>query len=169
LALLEVDACAGAHIDTQLKGALMKSMVTEATFNEPEEARPLCERLEAMGIHAEVKDERNLQKYWFMAEPLAGVHLRVDRHDYERAHQLLTNWDAADGALKHAIHCPECGSSRIEFPQFTRKFISPSFYAVLCKLRLFEKKFYCEECHLTWPLSEKLPPRLDALGWPAKD
>src|ERR1043165_7592374 len=131
-------------------------MVTEATFNELEDAEPLKSRLEAAGIRAEIKDERKLQKYWFMSDPLAGVHLQVDRDQFELATKYLREWDAAEGILKHAIHCPACGSSRVEFPQFTRKFVSPSFYAVLCALHLFERRFYCEDCHFTWPLSQKL-------------
>src|SRR5262245_17571048 len=115
-------------------------MVTEVTFNEPEEAQPLLERLRAAGIRAELHDERRRQRYLFMTQPLAGVHLRVDREQMEAAHQLLHEWDDADGALSHAIRCPSCGSSRIEFPQFTRKFSSPTFYAVLCALHLFERR-----------------------------
>jgi hypothetical protein len=143
-------------------------MVTEATFNEPEEAEPLKRRLEAAGIHADIQDERKLQKYWFLSHPLAGVHLRVDSRQFELASQLLREWDAAEGVLRNAIHCPACGSSRVEFPQCTRKFVTPSLYAVLCALHLFERRFYCENCHFTWPASEKLPPQTDILGWPMK-
>jgi len=142
----------------------MKS-VTEATFNDPEEAAPLLARLRAAGIRAELHDERRSQRYLFMSKPMAGVHLRVDRAQRETAHQLVQDWDLSEGVLREAIRCPGCSSSRVEFPQFTRKFATPSFYAVLCGLGLFERKFYCEECHLTWPLSEKVPRRTDALGW----
>jgi hypothetical protein len=145
------------------------NMVTEATFNKPEEAEPLKERLEAVGIRAEIQDERKLQKYWFISDPLAGVHLRVDRSQYENAGRLLREWDASDGVLKNAVHCPACSSSRVEFPQFTRKFVSPSFYAVLCALHIFERKFYCEDCHFTWPVQPKIDPPTDLLGWPVKE
>jgi len=144
-------------------------MVTEATFNKPEEAEPLKKRLEAAGIRAEIQDERKLQRYWFMSEPLAGVHLRVDRNQYENASRLLHDWDAAEGVLKNAVHCPACSSSRVEFPQFTRKFVSPGFYAVLCALHVFERKFYCEDCHFTWPVQQKIDQPTDLLGWPVKE
>jgi hypothetical protein len=144
-------------------------MVNEATFNEPEEAEPLRQRLEAVGIHADILDERNLQKYWFMSDPLAGVHLRVERAQLETADALLHKWDSAEGALKSALHCPACDSPRVDFPQFTRKFVSPGIYAVLCALHLFERKFYCNDCHYTWPLSHKLEPKTDLLGWPVRE
>jgi hypothetical protein len=142
------------------------NMVTEATFNEPEEAQPLKQRLEAAGIPAEIQDERRLQKYWFMAEPLAGVHLRVDAANFQKARQLLEQWHAADGALCHAIRCPSCHSPRVDFPQFTRRFVTPTIYAVLCALHLFERRFYCQECHYTWPLAQKVERPTDVLGWP---
>ena len=144
-------------------------MVNEATFNEPEEAEPLRRRLEAAGIHADILDERNLQKYRFMSVQLAGVHLRVERAHLEAADALLQKWDSAEGALKGALHCPACDSPRVDFPQFTRKFVSPGFYAVLCALHLFERKFYCNDCHYTWPLSQKLAPKTDLLGWPVRE
>jgi hypothetical protein len=144
-------------------------MITEATFNEPEEAEPLLKRLAAAGIRVELQDERKRQRFLFMSQPMAGVHLRVDRNQWEVADQLLKQWDASEAVLQAAIRCPGCGSSRVEFPQVTRKFTSPTLFAVLCALHLFERRFYCEECHLTWPLSEKLPARTDLLGWPIRD
>jgi len=70
--------------------------------------------------------------------------------------------------LRDAIHCPECGSSRVEYPQFTRKFILPNFGALLCAIGLMEWKFYCQECQFTWPRKVNVPPNLDVLGWPKK-
>jgi hypothetical protein len=144
-------------------------MVNEATFNEPEDAEPLRKRLEAAGIHTDIQDERNLQRYWFISDPLAGVHLRVERGHLEKADALLHQWDSAEGVLKSAVHCPACDSPRVDFPQFTRKFVSPAFYAVLCALHLFERKFYCNDCHYTWPASQKLEPKTDRLGWPIRE
>src|SRR5438552_8514204 len=121
------------------------------TFNELDEATPIVQRLAEEGIHAEVQDQRNIQKYWFISEPLAGIRVRVDKKDYEKTKNLLDQWDGSEPCLAHAIHCPECGSSEIEYPQFTRKFVTPTFYALLCKLGLFETEFYCTHCHYTWP------------------
>jgi hypothetical protein len=144
------------------------NMVTEATFNKPEDAEPLRKRLEAAGIRTEIRDERKLQRYWFISDPLAGIHLRVDGNQYEAANRLIHEWDAAEGVLKDAVHCPACRSSRVEYPQFTRKFVSPTFYAVLCALHIFERRFYCEDCHFTWPLHDKVETPTDLLGWPVK-
>jgi len=144
------------------------NMVTEATFNELEQAQTLKQRLEAAGLRAEIHDERKLQRFWFMSENFAGVHLRVDKRDYAAAKKLLEEWDAREGILRTAVHCPSCQSLRVEYPQFTRKFVSPTIYAFLCAIGLFQKKFYCQECHFTWPPTEKIHPPTDLLGWPVR-
>ena len=142
--------------------------VTVLTFDEPEPAEPLKRRLEEAGIHASVYDERKLQHVFLAPGSLAGIRLRVDRKDFERARELLAEWHARDGVLREAIHCPECGSSRVQFPQFTRKFVLPNFGALLCAIGLMEWKFYCQDCQYTWPRKQNVPPNLDVLGWPKK-
>ena len=143
--------------------------VTVLTFNEPKRTEPIKARLERAGIAAAIYDERNVQKLCYLSEPLAGIHLRVDRKDYDRALELLHEWARTDGALCDAIHCPECGLSRVEYPQFTREFLLPTLGALLCVMGgLIERQFYCEDCHYTWSTTVKHQPALDMLGWPIK-
>ena len=142
--------------------------VTVLTFNEPEHAEPLKQRLEQAGIPAVIYDERKLQRVLLCPESLAGIRLRVDRKDFDRARALISEWDKAQSALRDAIRCPECGSSRVQFPHSTRKFVLPNFGALLCATGLMEWKFYCQECQFTWPRKQTVPPDLDVLGWPKK-
>jgi len=142
--------------------------VTVLTFNEPQHAEPLKQRLEQAGIPAVIYDERKLQRAFLSRESLAGIRLRVDRKDFERARALVWEWEKRDKVLKDAIHCPECRSSRVQFPQFTRKFVLPNFGALLCAVGLMEWKFYCQDCQYTWPRRQSVPPNLDPLGWPRK-
>ena len=53
------------------------------------------------------------------------------------------------------IRCPQCGSSNIEYPQMTRKFLTPALVAVLCALKIIPKEFYCQDCHYTWSNEEE--------------
>src|SRR5258706_1962821 len=142
--------------------------LTVATFNEPEHAALALRRLQEAGIKAALYDERALQRRFFLSPALAGIRLRVLKENQPAARQLLERWHATDGVLRHAIICPECGSSRIEYPQFSRHFLWGGVAAIFAVLRCFQRKFFCKSCHYTWPASVKLEPKTDALGWPEK-
>jgi hypothetical protein len=141
--------------------------VNLATFNEVQPAEPLVSRLKDTGIPARIHDEQKLQK-WFLTEPLANIRVQVERHRHEEARRCLDEWHLAEGALREAVHCPECGSADVAYPQFTRKFILPSIGVFLSTLGFMEKQFYCENCHFTWPVKQKVPAPTDLLGWPKK-
>src|SRR2546421_8205602 len=102
------------------------NMVTVATFNEPSKAGPLQQKLEKLGIHAEICDESKYEWVWFVTKPVAGIRVKVHKRDFETARRLVRELDAAEGVLRDAVRCPQCGSSRIEDPQFTRKFFLPN-------------------------------------------
>lgn len=130
-------------------------MVTIATFNEAAKAKGLKERLQQAGIKADIHNEARLQQVAFMSKPQANVKVEVDDHDFERAQQLMVEWESTDPDIANAlIRCPQCGSSRIEYPQMTRKFLTPAMASVLFALRIFPKEFYCEDCHYTWSNEE---------------
>lgn len=152
----------------------MKDM-TIASFDEQDKAQHLMDRLEEAGIDCEVFDESKLQKYWFLCKPHAAVKLRVDARDFDEARRLLSGLDAVEDALHDAVRCPQCGSSRLEYPQFTRKFVSTTLVEVFCFLHLVERQFYCEDCQFTWPDHPVKPPApwdgsqdLDVLGFKKK-
>ena len=132
-----------------------------AMFNERAKAEPLRERLAGCGIPAEIHDELRWEKLWFVSKPSTGVRLEAPSDQYERAIDLLLEWDAAEGALREAIHCPECKSFRVEYPQFTRKFLIPNLaLGPLSALGLVEKEYYCQDCHYTWPKEGTKPSKL---------
>jgi predicted Zn-ribbon and HTH transcriptional regulator len=132
---------------------------TLATFNDRAHAEPLKERLEAANIPVEIHDDSAQERLWFVGKPRAGVHLNVRAADYEKALGLIHAWDAANDALHDAVRCPECGSSRIEYPQFTRKFITPNVIGVLSAVGLVQKQYYCQDCQCIWPGADAKPPR----------
>ena len=123
----------------------MKNNITLATFNQAVAAQPLVARLWEAGIRAEIHDESKLERLWFVRKPLAGVRIEVHADDFEKAARMVREWDAADHALHDAVCCPECGSSRVEYPQFTRKFVTPNLVGLLAAVGLVEKEFYCQD------------------------
>ena len=143
--------------------------VNVASFNELNEAQQVKDRLEKAGIHAEVYDESKLQRFWFIAEPLAGKKVQVAERDFERAKEALDVLDAQEHTLDHAVRCPKCGAPRTEYPAATRKFIGPALVEIFCTTtHLMEKQFYCENCQHTWEPTVKLEKETDLLGWPVK-
>ena|ERR1035437_5998549 len=131
-------------------------MVTIATFNEASKARGLKERLLQAGVRADIHNEGYLQKVAFMSKPQANHKVLVEDNDFERVQELMVEWESTDPDVARAlIRCAQCGSSRIEYPQLTRKFLTPAVASVLFALRIFPKEFYCEDCHYTWSTEDQ--------------
>ena len=121
-----------------------------------------------VGIPVEMSDESTTQSLMFFSRGLRRCVCK-SKADWDRARKMLAEWDAADGALRDALHCPECKSPRVSFPQLTRKFPAPLFvFSLLVKIGLIDPEFYCEDCHFTWPEKEPVKPDLDVLNWPKK-
>jgi transposase-like protein len=131
-------------------------MVTIATFNEPAKAKQIKRRLQDAGVRADIHNEAPLQQVGFMARPQANAKVMVEDDDFERAQAFMIEWEANDPEIAAAIvRCPQCGSPQIEYPQMTRKFITPAMVALLCALRIIPKEFYCQDCHFTWSNEEQ--------------
>jgi transposase-like protein len=139
-----------------------------ATFGEAEKAEAVKTRLEQAGIPAVVGDESKLQKFIYLSRPLASQKVYVNDEDCEKARQFLKEAHAQDHILDGEVRCPDCGSPRVEYPQFTRKFLMTTLVELACWLRLVEKRFYCMDCHFTWPVAVRLRKKSDILNWPLK-
>jgi len=145
----------------------MESLLRIAVFNERAPAEAIADRLRAAGITAEVFDETQTQKMLLMnMKPRAQMHVRVPRVDSERAIELLNQWDREDGAMKEAVRCPQCGSSKIDYPQFSRRTLMSAFPAAIAAAGIIERQFSCEACRFTWDADPKPAPKMDVLNWP---
>lgn len=145
----------------------MDQKLTVATFNEREPAERVVSRLQAAGFDADLFDESDAQK-WLMLnlKPRAHMRVRVPKDDGERAIETMNGWEGAEELLREAIHCPQCHSSRVEFPQFSRRTLMSAFPAAAAAAGIIDKEYYCENCGFTWPDGVKPDPRLDVLNWP---
>src|SRR2546423_14236769 len=102
-------------------------MVTIATFNEPDKAKRLKKRFQESGIHADIHNEGHLQQMAFMSRPQANAKIMVDDADFERAQNLMIEWEGRDPDVAAAIIlCPQCGSAQIQESQMTRQIITPA-------------------------------------------
>ncbi|HEX5177057.1 MAG TPA: SPOR domain-containing protein [Chthoniobacteraceae bacterium] len=147
----------------------MAEFISIAAFNDRTPAEQLAERLRAAGYESEVFDESMEQKWHLMQlRPHAHMRVRVAESESERALQQVAEW-SKQGLFPDAIRCPECGSTRVEYPQFSRRTILGSLPAIAAATGMIERDYYCEACHYTWPAEPEKPgPELDRLNWPKK-
>src|SRR5262245_53508754 len=95
-----------------------------AVFEDLNAARLVESFLTNQGIHARIYDDKFFRRFLFLRPPRVTFRIQVAAKDHERAKHFLRT--AAAEALKAAIHCPDCGSMRISYPQMTRKFVMPT-------------------------------------------
>ncbi len=137
------------------------SWVRVALFMDSSEARVVRQRLVQAGIRAELHHEPPVARLWFISNRDSSFRLEVPSGWSERAVRLLQGWDADTGFLRSAIHCPECGSLRIDYPQFTEKSLLTNLLMGLAtELKILERDFYCEDCHCMWSKPSLKPRRL---------
>jgi predicted RNA-binding Zn-ribbon protein involved in translation (DUF1610 family) len=144
----------------------MEQTLTVATYNEAAPGEALKDRLIEAGFHAELIDDSGAQSIFFLSrEHKAQIKVNVRKEEYERAKSLAHQWES-EGTLGPAIRCPQCGSSRIEYPQWSRRTGASFFFAILSAIHLVPREYFCEDCQFTWPDKVKLQPPRDALNWP---
>ena len=128
-----------------------------AIFSDRTAAEPVLKHLLQAGVPAEIHAEPWLARLWFVSKQRAGVRIDVPARQIATTEKLLLAWNA-HGGLFAAIHCPECGSLRVDFPQFTEEsFTTNVAIGLLAGLGLVEKDYYCEHCHFMWPKPRVLP------------
>ena len=72
---------------------------------------------------------------------------------------------AEECPVRQAIRCPDCGATRVEFPQFSRNTIVGALPALATTVGLIEAQYFCQSCHFTWPPPPTKPaPIEDALS-----
>ena len=146
----------------------MAQFMTIVRFDEIPPAERLATRLREAGYDARIQDESDAQVWQlYNIHPRAHILVNVPQDDADRAMAHIRDWDVADRVLDGAARCPECGSTRVQFPQFSRRTIMGAFPAVLASAGVIEKDFYCEACQATWPPAQPPPePERDILNWP---
>jgi predicted Zn-ribbon and HTH transcriptional regulator len=147
----------------------MSEFISIAVFNQREPAEALANRLREAGYEAEVFDESMEQKWHLLQiRPRGHMRVRVPEAQRERGLQQLQQW-SNEGLLEQAVRCPECGSTQVEYPQFSRRTLMGALPAIAAAAGVIERDYYCEACHYTWPADPPAPePERDRLNWRKK-
>lgn len=133
---------------------------TIGTFNRLADARTFESMLKLEGIDARVYDERALQRLWFWVHPKAGIHVQVDKSRLGSAEACFRK---ASNLWMRAVRCPECESSRVQYPAVTRKNMLPALLDhVFTLIGRNPVSYYCENCHYTWDRPHQGPSEAQA-------
>jgi hypothetical protein len=134
-----------------------KSWVKVAVFEESNDAQVLEAFFKNKRIEARTYNDRILRLLLFLRPPRVTFRVQVRHGFFKHAMDLLETEPAVPAILQKAVHCPDCGSLRVEYPQMTRKFFLPTLLLHLGIIfRVIEHECYCENCHYIW----NLPPKL---------
>jgi len=127
-----------------------------ATFADVSTAKMLENVFKSRGIEARTFNDKLLQLFLFLCPPRVTFRVQVRHNDFRRATDLMDADTDISSILERAIHCPSCGSLRINYPQMTRKFILPTLLLhVGIIFRVIDHEAYCEFCHNTWSLPKE--------------
>ena len=127
--------------------------VDMALFEIERDAQALETLLRQQGFEARTHNDRTAQLLCFFAPPRAVYHVQVSATDAISARERLDTEPTAALVVQRALHCPSCHSVRVQYPQMTRRFSTPSLLLDLgVILRIIDHEAYCENCHYMWPL-----------------
>jgi hypothetical protein len=133
-----------------------KTWVNAAVFEESNAAQVLEAFFKSKGIETRTYNDKILRLFLFLRPPRMTFRVQVRHGFFKYATDLLDTDPGVPAILQKAVHCPDCGSLRVEYPQMTRKFFLPTLLLHLGIIfRVIEHECYCENCHCIWNLPAK--------------
>jgi len=133
--------------------AIKKRWVNVAVFESVGDAQKLEKILQQRRFEARTYNDRLLQLFLFLCPPQATYRAQVRLDDLHPAQDFLDSDPAAQLIVQRALHCPSCESLRVQYPQMTRRFLTPTILLNLGIIfRLIEHEAYCEHCQFVWHL-----------------
>lgn len=124
-----------------------------AVFENVNDGKMLETFFRGKGLESRTYDDKLFRYFLFLRPPSVTYRVQVRQNHFERAGEFL-EVNAPD-VLEKALHCPSCGSLRVNYPQMTRKFIMPTVILHLGIIfRAIEHECYCESCHHVWNLTQ---------------
>jgi len=124
----------------------------------------LVHMLHERGVEAGLLNETADQTLrFFTGKPHAQFRVTVLEENVERAlaefakMQPLPPERAQECPVTHVIRCPDCGSTQIEYPQFSRNTLVGALPSIASSMGMIEKDFFCRVCHFTWEPPKDTP------------
>jgi hypothetical protein len=138
--------------------------VNVAVFEDFQAAKNLQGYLKEHRIDSRTYHDKVLQWILFLCPPRAAYRVQVRDKIVKMTNELLA-LAPPPAVLNKAIHCPECGSLSVNYPQMTRKFLLPTLFLHLAIIfRVIKHQAYCEHCHFMWSLPEPADSKVQELA-----
>lgn len=123
-------------------------------FEQFEAGRSVEAYLRGKGFEARIYDDKFFRYFLFLRPPRITYRVQVRRNHFREVVRLLSEHPTP--ALDQALHCPDCASLRVNYPQMTRQFILPTVLLHLGIIfRVVEHQCYCENCQEMWTLPKE--------------
>ncbi|HEX2748656.1 MAG TPA: hypothetical protein VHM91_11700 [Verrucomicrobiales bacterium] len=121
-----------------------------AAFEEKQSAEDLTGYLLKQNIPAATVDLTVSTPGNALPPEFAKYQVRVPGEDAAAAVQATSHTDEGLRLISPAIHCPDCGSLRVRYPEMPRNFVAPFFFRLLVKVKLIEGSYACLTCKREW-------------------
>jgi hypothetical protein len=124
-----------------------------AVFENLNDGKALETFLTGHRLESRTYDDKFFRYFLFLRPPRVTYRVQVHGNAFRAATELLQK--DAPAILEKALHCPSCGSLQVNYPQMTRKFITPTVVLHLGIIfRVIAHECYCEHCHYLWNLPQ---------------
>jgi len=138
-------------------GRKHRSWVDIAVYERVEKGGILAAFLAGRKFEARVYDDKLLRYFLFLRPPRVTYRVQIRAGEFKIVANVLEK--ERPEILDEALHCPSCGSLRVNYPQMTRKFFMPTVLLHLGIIfRVIEHEAYCEHCHCVWNLPKNGVP-----------
>jgi hypothetical protein len=122
-----------------------------AVFDSMDNGKALEAILREKGFEARTYDDKWFRYFLFLRPPMVTYRVQVRKNHMEGANKFLAA--SSPAILSRAVHCPECESMRVNYPQMTRQFVLPTILLHLGIIfRAVDHQCYCEHCQHMWSL-----------------
>lgn len=150
----------------------MSEPIPIASFDHLPPAQTLVRELTAKGFEAGLLNESAEQAvHFFTTTPRAQFRVTVPPEvmapalEAFAAMQPLPDDQRLECPVREVIRCPDCGGTRVEYPQFSRNTLVGALPAAAAAVGLVEPQFFCQACHYSWaPTPIERPPIGDAMA-----
>ncbi len=121
-----------------------------AAFENKQDAERLTDYLNSQEVTAALVDLTVAMPGNALPEKFAKYQVRVPGDQAVGAVQVTDHTDEGLRLLEPAVHCPDCGSLRVRYPEMPRNFLAPFLFRMLVKFKVVEGQYACLTCKREW-------------------